>query len=44
MIPNFDYDTLINAFKSGKLDHASSLNDFVSQYRPPKLRVLNNNN
>lgn len=44
MIPNFDYNTLINAFKSGKLARPTSLDEFVNQYRPPKLQIIQNNN
>ncbi len=44
MIPNFDYNTLINAFKSGKLARSASLDEFVNQYRPPKLQIIQNNN
>ena len=43
MIPNFDYNTLINAFKSGKLARPTSLDEFVNQYRPPKLQIIQNN-
>ena len=44
MIPNFDYNTLIHAFKSGKLARPTSLDEFVNQYRPPKLQIIQNNN
>lgn len=44
MIPNFDYNTLINAFKSRKLARPTSLDEFVNQYRPPKLQIIQNNN
>lgn len=44
MIPNFNYDTLINAFKNGELDQDVSLNDWASRYQAPHLRVLQNNN
>ncbi|RMX27139.1 DsbA family protein [Limosilactobacillus reuteri] len=44
MILNFDYNTLINAFKSGKLARPTSLDEFVNQYRPPKLQIIQNNN
>ena len=44
MIPNFDYNTLINAFKSGKLARPTSLDEFVNQYRPPKLQIIQSNN
>ncbi|WP_283578280.1 DsbA family protein [Limosilactobacillus reuteri] len=44
MIPNFDYNTLINAFKSGKLARSAFLDEFVNQYRPPKLQIIQNNN
>ena len=44
MISNFDYNTLINAFKSGKLARPTSLDEFVNQYRPPKLQIIQNNN
>ncbi|MBB1078520.1 DsbA family protein [Limosilactobacillus sp. STM2_1] len=44
MIPNFNYDTLINAFKSGELDSKVSLNDLANSYQAPKLTILQNNN
>lgn len=44
MIPNFNYDTLINAFKSGELSPKASLNDLASNYQAPKLKILQNNN
>ncbi|MRN07788.1 DsbA family protein [Lactobacillus sp. 0.1XD8-4] len=40
MIPNFNYDTLINAFKSGELSPKASLNDLASNYQAPKLKIL----
>ncbi|WP_076462321.1 DsbA family protein [Limosilactobacillus caccae] len=40
MIPNFDYDTLINAFKDGEFDKGTTLTDLAKHYQTPKLRLI----
>lgn len=44
MIPNFDYEALIEAFKSKELGVNLPADDFAKQYQAPTLSVIQNNN
>ncbi|MGM9907137.1 DsbA family protein [Limosilactobacillus sp.] len=40
LIANFDYETLIQAFRANKLDHQQSAAQFAAQFHRPALKII----